>query len=110
MRKGSGKPGGLPAVLVAIALVCGTLSVTVVPADAGSTWSIAPSPSPFRPDEFSLSAVSCADATNCFAVGTRPDLNGDYGAGEAGMVIEHWNGTTWLPAVGPISGEDLNAV
>jgi hypothetical protein len=58
----------------------------------GSTWAIESTPSPGTTKLISdnLSAVSCASATSCTAVGTEVE-NGttEFPVGE------HWNGSTW---------------
>ena len=107
MGTSGGKLAGLRAIAVVLALISGAMAVAVAPVGAASPWSIASSPSPFRPDQLSLSAVSCADAATCFAVGSRSDLQGYRGTG---IVIEQWNGTTWSTVVGPVAGGRLSAV
>ena len=102
MGTSGGKLRGRLAISVAIALIFGVVAVAVVPAGAASSWSIVPSPSPLRPDPLQLSAVSCADAMTCFAVGYRnKDHILDY---HTGIVIEQWDGSTWSTVVGPVAG------
>ncbi len=52
----------------------------------GSSWSVVPSPTP-DPAGDSLAAVSCPDATDCYAVGT--DGN------NATTLVEYWDGSSW---------------
>jgi hypothetical protein len=82
-------------VLLATVLVAGAVVFAIEPTGAATTWTITPSPSPFRPARTALSAVSCATPTSCFAVGRRFDINED----EPGLVIERWNGSTWSTVV-----------
>jgi len=108
MGMSGGRLRGLAVIPMVVALIFGTMTVAGAPAGAASSWSIASSPSPFRPDGLQLSAVSCADATTCFAVGSRlKDYILDY---MAGIVIERWNGSTWSTVVGPVAGGNLSAV
>ncbi|HJT80810.1 MAG TPA: hypothetical protein VJ719_06405 [Chthoniobacterales bacterium] len=53
----------------------------------GNTWSVIASPSVAAPAY--LNDVSCASATDCWAVGTS-QANGTNKS-----IIEHWNGTSW---------------
>src|SRR5262245_10362586 len=77
--------------LLSTVLVAGAVVFAVEPTGAASTWTITPSPSPFRPARTALSGVSCATPTSCFAVGRHFDINED----EPGTVIERWNGSSW---------------
>jgi hypothetical protein len=43
---------------------------TLVETLTGTSWSIVPSPNPTSPANNSLSAVSCACTSSCYAVGT----------------------------------------
>jgi len=81
--------------LLAVSLTAGVVSFATPPAHAASAWTVAPSPSPFRPARTALAAVSCATPTSCFAVGRRFDPNED----EPGIVIERWNGSSWSTTV-----------
>ena len=76
---------------VAMALVSGAVATVATPAGAAPRWPVAPSPSPPGPPNGELAAVSCASATDCFAVG----------GGIANTVIEHWDGTTWTVVPSP---------
>jgi hypothetical protein len=55
----------------------------------GTSWSIQESPSPSTTSS-SLAGVFCTSSTACVAVGRTVD-----GAGVAGPLAEHWDGTTW---------------
>ncbi len=76
------------------------LSVTILPGAASAsrpTWSIVPTPNPASPPGTqTLSAVSCASPTSCFAVGyvTIPPAS-------LQPLIEHWDGTVWSVSLSP---------
>ena len=76
----------------------------------GTRWAIQPTPIPAGSPQAQLSAVSCASATSCTAVGF---YYVDAG-GNSGPLAEHWNGTRWaiqhvpLPALA--SGGTLRGV
>jgi hypothetical protein len=55
----------------------------------GSTWAVDPVPQPAYPGSLGLTAVSCASATSCTAVGynNKPHV--------CNTLIEYWNGSTW---------------
>ena len=55
----------------------------------GKAWTIMKSPNPPDATEISLSGVSCASVTSCFAVGSA------QGGVAAKTLLEQWNGTTW---------------
>jgi hypothetical protein len=83
----------------------GTTQATLAEHWNGSTWTLQTSPSPNRSEEAELSAVSCASAANCTAVGS------DYGEEPSGpyvrrVLTEHWNGSSWARriAVVPAGG------
>ena len=63
----------------------------------GSTWSLEPTPK--LASAGGLSAVSCASATACLAVGYGPGRNGNYGT-----LGERWAGTTWSVQRTPTPG------
>jgi hypothetical protein len=71
--------------VVAIGLIAGMPAAMAAPSGAAPAWSITPSASPPGPPSGSVSAVSCASATNCFAVGGTFTTS----------FIERWNGSTW---------------
>jgi hypothetical protein len=77
---------------------------TLVESWNGSTWSVVASPSAGRltfGDE--LSAVSCASAAFCIAVGS-------YGPAEFdNSLIEAWNGSRWQVIPSPGRGPDSDA-
>jgi hypothetical protein len=78
----------------------------------GSSWTIVPSPNFPSSHSNSLGGVTCASASDCWAVGSWSSSSSYY-------LIEHWNGTSWslVPATGGplysvtcISGSDCWAV
>ena len=76
--------------IVAVALVAGTLVIAGSPSGAAASWSVVPSASPAGPPTGSLAGVSCSSTTDCFAVG-------DTGSG---TLIEHWDGASWKIVAG----------
>jgi hypothetical protein len=87
----------------------GGVGLTLVEIWNGTAWSIQPSPNPPAAAEgSSLSAVSCASAGSCSAVGTYLTGSSPYLS-----FAEYWNGSKWTVQVTPnASGTDtyLNAV
>jgi hypothetical protein len=74
----------------------------------GSSWSIAPSPSPSSTGQNMLNGVAALSATNVWAVGGREASNGAMQS-----LIEHWDGSTWkvVPSPSPSSsGNTLSAI
>ena len=62
----------------------------------GTTWTVVPSPNPFRADRSELTGVACPATNNCFAVGYSAILfQAQHG------LIEHWNGTAWSIVLNP---------
>jgi hypothetical protein len=84
-------------------------TVTLAERWNGSTWAVAPTPSPTGASVSRLNGVSCSSATACTAVGYYVSSGG---ANQS--LIESWNGTTWTPqtAVTPTgtTSSMLNAV
>jgi hypothetical protein len=85
------------------ALVIGLLSATTSLTAAGTqalTWSVTPAPN-VKPgvNDNGLSAVSCASAASCVAVGDEGS-NTMQGT-PATALIESWNGTRWSLDVSP---------
>jgi len=81
---------------------------------SGASWSIVTTPDPSGEYGRRLSAVSCASASSCVAVGfdeTDPHLGG-----QGNMLIESWDGMTWSVVVsaaaplGSIVGGSLSGV
>ncbi len=69
----------------------------------GTSWSLATSPNPIGATNSILAGVSCASATNCFAVG-------DYQNSSATkMLLERWNGTSWAIAATPDPTDATNS-
>jgi hypothetical protein len=81
--------------VVAVALVAGSLVETETVAVAAPAWSVSASPSPLGPVTGLATAVSCPTATTCFAVG-------QYDSGSMHpSLIERWNGTNWSVVPNP---------
>ena len=70
----------------------------------GTSWAIVPSPNVGTTHHNTLSAVTCASATNCWAVGTSN--NGSVNQ----TLIERWNGTSWAIVASPNSGALSNTL
>jgi len=72
----------------------------------GSAWTVVPNPSVGSGNSGALTAVSCAGAANCFAVGTTSGVGGNR------TLFEHWDGTTWhiTPSPNPASLYDITGV
>jgi hypothetical protein len=62
----------------------------------GSRWSVVPSPTPRGSTGTYLSAVSCASAKSCVAVGS---YTSSFTSGSA--LVMRWNGSKWLPMNSP---------
>jgi hypothetical protein len=66
----------------------------------GRSWSVVPSPNLAADSTLSkLNAVTCVDATDCFAVGEYSLMNDREVSG-----IERWNGTLWKVVPSPSPG------
>jgi hypothetical protein len=57
----------------------------------GHAWAIQPTPAPSNPGGSSLSAVSCAAADSCMAVGLIPSPSSSLGT----PLAESWDGSAW---------------
>ena len=57
----------------------------------GATWSVSPSPSVAGPAGQLLSSVTCVNSSDCWAVGTTTDANGNASA----TLVDQWNGSAW---------------
>jgi len=57
----------------------------------GASWSVSPSAVYPSPSGGYLNGLSCATPTDCWASGATTDSNGT----SAGVLMEHWNGSTW---------------
>jgi hypothetical protein len=55
----------------------------------GASWTVVSSPNPGETNANALFAVSCASATDCWAVGASALTLGSQ------PLLEHWNGTSW---------------
>lgn len=70
----------------------------------GNSWTIVPSPNATTTNSNVLSAVACASASECWAVGS-------YNNGSAAQtLIERWNGTSWAIVPSPNNGTQSNAL
>lgn len=69
----------------------------------GSTWTIVPTPDTSATFVNSLSAVSCATATACMAVGSAADFTGSV------TLTESWNGSSWTLVPSPVVPGTLDA-
>ena len=96
-----------------VGLVGGGVLSSAALSGAAPTWSISPSPSPFRAFALPMSSVSCSSATSCFAVGTRSDVADYPGVPhiEQGpsLAIERWDGATWSTVASPDAGRGPGA-
>ncbi len=57
----------------------------------GASWSVTPSAAYPSPSGGYLNGLSCANAADCWASGATTDASGH----PAGVLMEHWNGSTW---------------
>jgi hypothetical protein len=73
-------------------------SQTLIEKWDGTSWSIVSSPNPDTAQNDTLSAVNCAPAGGCWAVGYYYSDNGT-----AQTLIEKWNGTLWSIVSSPNS-------
>jgi hypothetical protein len=64
----------------------------------GTTWKFVSTPMPLTPGGTALNAVSCAEATDCIAVGY---YGYSTGFGTSVSLAESWNGTRWRRLVTP---------
>ncbi len=65
----------------------------------GIDWTIVPTPGVSAPLGQELTAVTCTESSNCWAVGTTMDANGN----PSSSLVDHWNGSTWstTPSLDP---------
>ncbi len=70
----------------------GDPSATLVDRWDGSSWTAEPSPSP-SPTSGLLTAVTCLDGSDCWAVGAYGYVTGQSGAPTP--FVESWNGSQW---------------
>jgi hypothetical protein len=89
---------------VALLVVFAGLTGTAAPANAASTWSVAPSPNPPAPPRVGWSGVACPTTSTCLAVGQNGYIN---------LLAQRWNGSAWslvpiqTPAASTSQLEDL---
>jgi hypothetical protein len=77
-------------------------SQTLVERWDGSSWTIVPSPNDSSVPFSRLNGVSCASASDCWAVGWYTDNQTSYQA-----LTEHWDGSAWtIVAADPIELEN----
>jgi hypothetical protein len=78
-------------------------------APTGPGWSLVTSPNTSATQTNYLNRVTCASASDCWAVGYY--RNGSGGSGVAQTLIQHWNGTSWSivpsPNTSPTQGNYL---
>ncbi|MBA3832996.1 MAG: hypothetical protein H0X34_14090 [Chthoniobacterales bacterium] len=60
----------------------------------GTSWAIVDSPNTNASGLNLLSGVTCASASNCWAVGEQSDVT-DFSGGILQTLIEHWDGSSW---------------
>jgi hypothetical protein len=77
---------------------------TVIEQWNGTAWARVPSANP-KPGGGILSGVAAVSASNAWAVGFDEDFVGTFG-----VVIEHWNGTTWKLVDSPVADGALYGV
>ena len=83
----------------------GILNQTLIERWDGNSWTIVTSPNyPNFPASNVLNGVTCAAASDCWAVGGWDD-------GESSdTLIEHWNGMSWSITAAPVTGLALKSV
>ncbi len=74
----------------------------------GSTWRVAPSPSPGALDN-TLSGVTVVSATDAWVVGSY-FINPDPDTLHTHTLIEHWNGTQWSVVASPNPTNRINVL
>jgi len=80
----------------------GPATTTFVEQWNGSTWTPSPSPNPVGSTDTSLTAVSCATAASCVAIGSS------HGNGATRPIAERWDGTRWS-LTGPLATKGSSA-
>ena len=63
----------------------------------GTSWSVVPSVVEDAPGGGYLTGVTCVAASDCWSTGSTTDASGDA----AGVLVEHWDGTSWAPVAAP---------
>jgi hypothetical protein len=71
----------------------------------GATWSVSSAPAVASPAGQLLSSVTCVSASDCWAVGTTTDSNGNAST----TLVDQWNGSAWstTPSPAPTTPADL---
>jgi len=96
--------------IVALAAVAVMAAMAAMaPPGSAATWTTQITPGPSGPPEAALTAVSCASATFCMAVG-----GSDYGLDSAQTTLlgpietsaERWGGSSWTVVPTPVAGTD----
>jgi len=90
--------------VVVVALVGGLLSVFVLPAGAGPSWSFSSSPNPSGARDSWLNSVVCLNSHNCIAVGEYLSASSFQKT-----LVEHWNGSRWSIGASPNPPEAQSA-
>jgi len=67
----------------------------------GTAWAIVTSPNPSASQNNFLSGVTCASASDCWAVGYYVNVNSTTGTSATQTLIEQWNGTSWSIVASP---------
>lgn len=80
----------------------GATTQTLIQRWNGSTWTIVSSPNTSATQYNQLSGVTCASASNCWAVGYFKSGNTQQ------TLIQHWNGTSWTIVASPNTGTAQN--
>jgi hypothetical protein len=79
----------------------GTMDKTLIEIWDGTSWTIAPSPSPSPTENNQLNGVSCTSATFCEATGAieQSDTSQDQ------TLVETWDGTSWTITPSPTTSQ-----
>ena len=72
----------------------------------GASWSVTPSAVYPSPGGGYLNGLGCASPTDCWASGATTDSNGT----SAGVLMEHWNGTTWTDMTSSVPNAGTPAI
>ncbi len=72
----------------------------------GVGWSIVPSVGEPPPNGIYLSAITCVVATDCWTTGSVTDSSG----ASSGIVVEHWDGSTWTDASTSVAGSSAPGI
>jgi len=67
----------------------------------GTSWTFQYAPNGPSADFNEVYGISCASALSCMLVGASWDPSANGGDGTYVPLVEHWNGTAWLPQLAP---------